>query len=228
MASAGTPYRLVPATFTPVGAYSQSLRYEYDRASCDKRSADRDSRKAVKHGNDGESRIQSCAFLCVKCAIGWPRHALECDMIDVPAEATVLCPICRLTVLVMFFFHLRPTCVRHLPPRWAVCKNANDPPALTVDKPSPLFTRATLCYRGISYGHWPCVCLSVCPSQVGVLSKLMNRIELVLAQELSSTYHTLCCMEIRITNYKTIPTWNSICPKKTLDLKNLSSQLSST
>jgi len=95
MASAGTPYRLAPATFTPVGAYSQSLRYEYDRASCDKRSADRDSRKAVKHGNDGESRIQSCAFLCVKCAIGWPRHALECDMIDVPAEATVLCPICR-------------------------------------------------------------------------------------------------------------------------------------
>jgi len=110
MASAGTPYRLVPATFTPVGAYSQSLRYEYDRASCDKRSADRDSRKAVKHGNDGESRIQSCAFLCVKCAIGWPRHALECDMIDVPAEATVLCPICRPTVLVMFFSstpHLR-------------------------------------------------------------------------------------------------------------------------
>ena len=108
MASAGTPYRLVPATFTPVGAYSQSLRYEYDRASCDKRSADRDSRKAVKHGNDGESRIQSCAFLCVKCAIGWPRHALECDMIDVPAEATVLCPICRPTVLVMFFFIYAP------------------------------------------------------------------------------------------------------------------------
>jgi len=46
------------------GIYSQSLRYEYERASCDKRSAARDSRKAVKYGNDGESTIQLSIFEC--------------------------------------------------------------------------------------------------------------------------------------------------------------------
>ena len=35
------------------------------------------------------------------------------------------------------------------------------------------FTRATLCYRGIGYGSVS-VCLSVCPSKTGIVSKRLN------------------------------------------------------
>ena len=41
------------------------------------------------------------------------------------------------------------------------------------------------------------VCLFVCLSQVGVLSKWMNESRWFLAWELPSTNPTLCCTEIR-------------------------------
>jgi len=51
---------------------------------------------------------------------------------------------------------------------------------------------------GTSYGPVS-VCLSVCLSQVGVLSKLMNESSSwFLTRELSLTYPTLCCKEIQV------------------------------
>jgi len=38
--------------------------------------------------------------------------------------------------------------------------------------------------------------LSICLSQVGVLSKRLNESSWVFAWEFLSTYHTLCCKEI--------------------------------
>ena len=53
------------------------------------------------------------------------------------------------------------------------------------------FYRAMLCIRGTSHGPVS-VRLSVCPSQVGVLSKRMNESSWFLACELPSTRPTLC------------------------------------
>ena len=51
---------------------------------------------------------------------------------------------------------------------------------------------------GTSYGPVS-VCLSVCLSQVGVLSKRMNELSSwFLTRELSLTYPTLCCKEIQV------------------------------
>ena len=55
----------------------------------------------------------------------------------------------------------------------------------------PVFYRAMLCIRGTSHGPVS-VRPSVCPSQVGVLSKRMNESSWFLASELPSTRPTLC------------------------------------
>ena len=57
--------------------------------------------------------------------------------------------------------------------------------------PSSRFYRAMLCIRGTSHGPVS-VRLSVCPPQVGVLSKRLNESSWFLACELSSTRPTLC------------------------------------
>jgi len=44
-----------------------------------------------------------------------------------------------------------------------------------------------------------CVCLSVCLSQVGVLSKWKDGSSWVLACRLLSTYPALCCEEIQVS-----------------------------
>ena len=49
------------------------------------------------------------------------------------------------------------------------------------------FYRAMLCIRGTSHGP-----MSVCPAQVGVLSKQLNESSWFLACELPSTRPTLC------------------------------------
>ena len=54
---------------------------------------------------------------------------------------------------------------------------------------SAVFTRATLCERARVLAIVLCLCLS----RVGVLSKRFNESGWVLARELLSTYHTLCC-----------------------------------
>ena len=63
-----------------------------------------------------------------------------------------------------------------------------------------VFTRATLCL--CEHKLWPCVSLSVCLSQVIPTRRssieTVERIELILARELPSTYHTLCFNEIRV------------------------------
>ena len=53
------------------------------------------------------------------------------------------------------------------------------------------FYRAMLCIRGTSHGTVS-VCPSVCPTQVGVLSKRLNESSWFLACKLSSTRSTLC------------------------------------
>jgi len=58
---------------------------------------------------------------------------------------------------------------------------------------------------------WLRVRLSVCPQQVGVVSKPLKISRWFLAQRFPSTYLTLCYKEIRVfPKIRVIPLWNSI------------------
>ena len=61
------------------------------------------------------------------------------------------------------------------------------------------------------YYLWPSVCLSVCLSQVGELSKRLDESRSFLVCRLASTYPTLCFEEIQVsTNVRIVPLWNLV------------------
>jgi len=74
----------------------------------------------------------------------------------------------------------------------------------------PARRNASATARVLAMTLCPSVSVAVCLSQVGVLSKWMDRSSWFLACRLLSTYHTLCCKEVQVsTKIKALPSWTS-------------------